>query len=735
MNAADFFRETLLEAGLQLLSLPVDDGGIHRVSCACKSSGDENGWYRFRAAPVPRGWFGCWRCHPEPRNWSAKSARTLTGDEQRQLEEEARRLAAEERERQREISGKVQTFVDKFPEARPDHPYLVRKQVKPYGAKVMDRGGEPLLMLPLQDAAGKIWSCQAIFPNGDKLFERGGRIKGCFFVIGQFLNADRLIIAEGFATGASIHEATRIPVLCAMSAGNLAEVAMAVRQTAPLVDLVIAADNDQRTQGNPGVTKAREAALAVSAKLAIASFPETTNNISTESQSLTDYNDLACSASLAEVGRQLAEAARPPGWQDHLPDWLSKLSKAQYETVRSHWSDESGWRTSILDELTEERRGPTSSPAVETGDARWPEPVDGAELLDLIESTFRRFLILPDHAAEVIALFVVHTYAFNASGFTPYLCIVSPAKRCGKTRVLDVLTAIVREPLSTGSATAAALFRLIESTAPTLLIDEFDAMGEEQMDAVRAVLNMGFKAGGFVHRCVGDDHEVKAFACFCPKVLAGIGKLPDTVMDRSIVVTLRRKLKTEKVERFRHFDGSELSAKCARWTADKLPQLETAAPFMPDGLNDRQEDIWEPLIAIADAAGGDWPRKARDAAKAFAGDRPEDDQTGIELLRDIAKFLEEDQGVGPIPSKDLIANLVAIEESRWSAYGKRGDAITPQQLARLLKPFGVAPRSVRIGEVTAKGYDRDALQEIIGRYLDPKSSKPEDDDGTPAQPA
>ena len=358
--------------------------------------------------------------------------------------------------------------------------------------------------------------------------------------------------------------------------------------------------------------------------------------------------------------------------------------------------------------------------AVKTDAAQdvWPDPVDGASLLEEIALIFRKFIILPEHAPEILAVYVLHTHAFGCAAFTPYISITSAVKRCGKTTLLDLLGQLVFQAVSTSNMSGAAMFRLIDTARPTLLVDEFDSLHVEAREALRGILNAGFRAGGSVHRCVGDEHDVQQFLCYCPKVLAGIGKLPDTVTDRSIVISIRRKLKTESVARFRRFSGLEIRRKCARWFADNSLDLEKIEPELPEDLNDRQQDVWEPLFAIGERVGGDWPTKLKVAARSLAG-APDvaDESLGIELLRDLRQYMHGMPGVMPMPSKELVAYLASIDDGPWVEYGKTRKAINQRQLARLLSAFEISPQSVRCGDETAKGYHREPILEAIKRYL------------------
>jgi putative DNA primase/helicase len=239
----------------------------------------------------------------------------------------------------------------------------------------------------------------------------------------------------------------------------------------------------------------------------------------------------------------------------------------------------------------------------------WPVTIIGAALLTEIRDAIRQYLVLPNGGAEVLALWAVHTHTFECFGHSPRLAITSPEKGCGKTTTLDVLAELVARPLSTSNATVSAVFRIVEMAKPTLLIDEADTFLKEN-DELRGILNAGHRKGGQVTRTVGDDHEPRQFSTWTPAAVAMIGRLPDTLEDRAVIVSLRRRKSSEHVKQFRseHTDElRQLARKIARWTADNKDALRAHEPGTGSLFN-RAADNWRPLLAIADLAGGDWRR-------------------------------------------------------------------------------------------------------------------------------
>jgi hypothetical protein len=322
-------------------------------------------------------------------------------------------------------------------------------------------------------------------------------------------------------------------------------------------------------------------------------------------------------------------------------------------------------------------------------------------------------------------LWIVHTHALDAADTTPYLNVKSAEKRSGKTRLLEVLSLLAAGSWLTGRVTAAVLVRKVAEEAPALLLDESDAAfkGErEYAETLRGVLNAGFRRGGVASLCVGQGANLsyKDFPVFCPKVIAGIGKLPDTVADRSIPIELRRRRPSEKVERFRlRKVGPEalpISRDVRAWAQAHLDSLSTAEPDLPDELDDRAQDIMEPLLAIADEVGGEWPERSRRAAVGLlTGEEREDAESlGIRLLRDV-RGVFDDKGGERLPTGKLLEALNAMEEAPWGSL--RGEALDARGLARLLKPYGVKPEKLREGEDTFRGYRRASFEDAWVRYL------------------
>lgn len=295
-----------------------------------------------------------------------------------------------------------------------------------------------------------------------------------------------------------------------------------------------------------------------------------------------------------------------------------------------------------------------------------------SDLLDVLVKLVRGYVVMSSTQANTVALWIAHTHALDAFETTPFLAVNSPEKRCGKTRLLDVLELVVARPWRTIMPSEAVLFRKIQAVAPTLMLDETDAVFDKSngsTEPLRALLNAGNRRGTSVPRCVGPSMQLVDFSTFSAKALAGIGDLPDTVADRSIVVRLARKRPDEVARRFRRREALEyaepLQQELSSWAQDAVADLETARPSVPEALDDRAEEAWEPLLAIAELAGGHWPERASQAALELSASREgEDESLGTWLLRDI-RTLFAYRGDDRVSSVDLAASLNELEESPW----------------------------------------------------------------------
>jgi hypothetical protein len=359
----------------------------------------------------------------------------------------------------------------------------------------------------------------------------------------------------------------------------------------------------------------------------------------------------------------------------------------------------------------------------------WPDPVDGADLLNEIVAAVKSYLAIDTKYAQAITLWIVHSHALDCAQISPRLAFSSPEKRCGKTTAMSVVGRLVQRRLHSANVTPAVIFRVIEMANPTLLIDEADTfLGDN--NELRGVVNSGHnRETAYVLRTVGDDYVPKGFRTWGPMVIALIGDLPGTIADRSIIIKMRRKRRDEIVERFRSDRVSqldELGRKIARWVHDNAQKLKSWDDDAPAELNDRAADNWRPLLAIADVAGGDWPTVARRVAIDLSEDS-DDETAGVKLLGDLRDLFEEASSEQLATTK-IIKELAEKEDRPWKEW-RQGREITAQQLSKLLKPFGIAPGTIRVsGKKTAKGYQRSRFGDAFDRYL---TAQPV----TPSQPA
>lgn len=354
-----------------------------------------------------------------------------------------------------------------------------------------------------------------------------------------------------------------------------------------------------------------------------------------------------------------------------------------------------------------------------------PAPKTTADLLEAIGEQITRFVVVPSaEARTALQLFVMHTWSVDAAGTTPYLALVSAEKRSGKTKLLEVLELLVREPWLTAGASESALFRTIEADCPTLLLDEVDAIfasNTDRTEPLRALLNAGNKRRTTISRCVPPKFEPRKFSTFCPKILSGIdtGKLPETVTDRSIVIHMKRRHAGEHVERLREkvvWPATEpLRTALRGWAENTTEILGGADPHLPDALSDRSADAWEPLFAIADHAGPDWGEKARAAAIVLSGASDDGELgRGAQLLTGIRAAIGDEQAMS---SADLLEKINADEELPFGGW-RDGRGLDGRSLSRLLKPYGIGrPTTIRFGEKTAKGYRREMFLDAWKRYL------------------
>lgn len=347
------------------------------------------------------------------------------------------------------------------------------------------------------------------------------------------------------------------------------------------------------------------------------------------------------------------------------------------------------------------------------------------ELLDAVEAHLRRFIAYPSlYALTAHTLWIAHAHLMPAWDSTPRIAFLSPEPGSGKTRCLELTESLVPNPVEAVNVTPAYLFRKVgdEAGLPTILFDEIDTVfGPKAKDneEIRGMLNAGHRRGAVAGRCVvrGKNIETEEVPAYCAVALAGLGNLPDTILSRAVVIRMKRRAPSEKVEPFRHRihwrDGLFLQQDLEAWAASIEEDLKDAWPTMPEGIVDRDADVWEPLLAVADAAGGSWPEKARVAAVALVADaKRETPSLGVRLLADLRQVFGQAE---QLSTETIIAELCALEEAPWSDL--RGKALDPRRMSKLLSEYQIKSTTVRIGGTTPKGYRRQDLHDAWERYL------------------
>ncbi len=353
-----------------------------------------------------------------------------------------------------------------------------------------------------------------------------------------------------------------------------------------------------------------------------------------------------------------------------------------------------------------------------------PDPVDGTGILDALHATLTRYVILPSfEATDAVTLWIAATHAQTAWAHAPRLVIRAPEKRCGKSRLLDVVEGCCHNPLLTVNASPAAIYRSIGTdTPPTLLIDEADTIfGGEAAKAnedLRGLLNAGHQRGRAALRYDANTQRVESIPTFAMAALAGIGAMPDTIEDRAVVVRMRRRAPGETVAPYRiRRDGPKLrtlAAQLAGWLGRHLPELERAEPAMP--VEDRAADTWEPLVAVADLAGGDWPARARHAVLTLTAEATDNSRTStrVRLLTDLRAAFTALGDPTAATTADLIRELNADDEAPWAAFGPAG--ITGKRLGDLLREFDITSIKIRFQVGQSRGYLREDFTDAWDRY-------------------
>jgi hypothetical protein len=366
----------------------------------------------------------------------------------------------------------------------------------------------------------------------------------------------------------------------------------------------------------------------------------------------------------------------------------------------------------------------------------------GADILDRVHAFLGRFVAYPsEHARNAHTLWLAHVHIMDAWDSTPRIAFLSPEPGSGKSRCLEVSELLVPRPVEAVNVTPAYLFRKVadEAGRPTILFDEIDTVfGPKAKDneEIRGLLNAGHRRGAVAGRCVvrGKIVETEEIPAYCAVALAGLGGLPDTILTRSVVISMRRRAPGEVVEPFRRREhgpeGERLRDSLSAWAASIEASVTGAWPEMPKGITDRDADVWEALLAVADAAGGDWPERARVAAVALVADSKRGSPSlGIKLLGDIRSIFNDQRdpigdACSQLPTEHLLSELHKLEESPWGDL--RGKPLDARGLSQRLRPYDIKPTTIRTAVGTPKGYRRKDMHDAWLRYLGPNVAATED---------
>lgn len=616
-----------------------------------------------------------------------------------------------------------------FP-CQPTHPYLKSKGLTGAPCNVYVDLTEinniqchGAIVIPIYDIGGKIVNVQFIANDTDgkfiEVFVPDALLSNCFARIGKLTNT--ILVATDWASAMSAHLATGHAAAVAIRDENLLAVCEALAARYPDRAMIVCGYSDDLDNETPGRSMPAAAAKKTGALLAIP------NNSGTNLNNGATFNALHLTAGVDAVRTCIEAAALPTETESNVPttvehevERLAALSQIEYEQQRTKSAKKFSLRASFLDKLVLEAREKLNTMALIPEGLKLephPEPVDGPQLFQMLVSTVRRFTVLSPSGAVAVALWIIMTYFIGIVGVAPILGLVSPVKRCGKTTLLSLLDRLALRTISTANITAAALFRCIQEFRPTLLIDEADTF-IHRSDELNGIINSGHaRSTAYVYRVV--DGQAQQFNTFCAKAIAVIGKLPETMFDRTIIVPLRRKRANEEVEPLRHASNAEfllLKAQIHRWASDNAAQIATTRPVLNGVPNDRAVDNWEPLLAIATCLGPECAATATDAAIELSAAHAETKSLSEELLADIREAFQTEHAVR-LTSSRLIEIISADDEKPWATYD-HGRRITSRQLSGLLAIFGICSKNLRISPTAVvKGYEKSAFADSFARYL------------------
>ena len=359
----------------------------------------------------------------------------------------------------------------------------------------------------------------------------------------------------------------------------------------------------------------------------------------------------------------------------------------------------------------------------------WDKPVVAAEVLDEICTTIRRFVWMKPSYCRAAALWIVLTYLHDVVDILPILLITSPLEDCGKTTTLKLILYLSNRPIPASNISAAAIYRTIGDNHPTLILDEADAFMQED-EAMRGVINSGHERQlAYVIRVINDKGDTGQFSTWCPKAIARIGQPKRTILSRSIPIRLERKpkgMKAEKLKSGHKLEFEDLRRKISRLANDIRAQVQLFRS-QSDWLNNRAGDNWEPLFAIATAAGDEWLKATKAAALAMSQKAAQDSKSFghylLERLGDIFAERREELRRNSLPepegrfffrTKDLLPVLNADEEAPWREH--KDQVLTAHKLGKELKEYDIVPDEVKEGPERGRGYWSDQIESAVEKY-------------------
>jgi hypothetical protein len=426
----------------------------------------------------------------------------------------------------------------------------------------------------------------------------------------------------------------------------------------------------------------------------------------------------------AEINR---DVVREPGL-DHLPAGPENPTEVVQDHLRTTFQTTSKAGLSPVNigarplyHYIEKSIGSASSEPT-SGDARLHIPVD---VVQVVRAFIRRFVVLQSADIELlIALWVIHTYAIDCASYTPYLHITGPTPECGKSRLLEVLEVLVHNPWLTGGSSKSSLMRTLQATHPTLLLDEADTALSQDDDSLTNILNNGFQRGKAVSvsdKDAAGNWTPTRFDVFGPKAISGIDDIRDTIATRCIRIPMEPRQKNQTVDRFRPLKIAGEATAIRQSISDALTgdvrnYLASVEPDMPEELKDRQQDVLEPLMAIADAAGiGSEARSA--AVTVMLAAKAERDDPKLDLLQDIQEYLSERPELTSfVTTEGLVGYLNAQKHRRWPTISPIG--LTDHRLGKMLRSFKVDTNGrTTINGKKYRGYQRKQLEQVIAKYL------------------